>query len=512
MLKKYHKFGLLSLAIALSTSFAFAQKRPNECIRPNAIIEKTRGPIEGELKSHVTRLSGKNLEGAYQDAFAIKNNIFQVWNLLYCRPTEYNYTFQDCFEVDPDAAMGRGNDDFKFIFNEKNSLFTRAKKLTEILRFANGRPVTEKERIALALLEMFDRSPRSINNWQGLGVFLEEAVSQSIITPMIKTEIFEQFGQQNRRALGLIKDPSVQINEGRGNKVLKRLFNLNLSLLKRAEIVQRQIRGIRDERTALDLAQHLIREASNLGIPQSWAQFMKFFISAEQKGIITSSQLELISTRFELKNREAFGFEIVATKCVMKTVRDIYNKVVRKVQKDIIRTVAKRFELRVSNAPLTSAEKIDISIQSDGLDLIGVASDNPFVQFAKARISQEANVYQIDLKGIRRNQVTPPNSLQVAIKAAGSKKININIVDNDFEPAYKGRTQVVLEIVQKRLFNKKLKTITLDLVDGQLNQDISVNLKRKKKVFVRYRLKRLGSPFFNTNASGEQRSNTAKMQ
>ncbi len=102
---------------------------------------------------------------------------------------------------------------------------------------------------------------------------------------------------------------------GRGNETLRSLFDLNLSLLSRAEIFAKAVAFFPEATSAerLSFSRQIVvslgRQASAVGIPQNWESFSNMLTAVVTAGEIPQSVLDQIVTVNVEKNKKSLGFK-----------------------------------------------------------------------------------------------------------------------------------------------------------------------------------------------------------
>lgn len=140
----------------------------------------------------------------------------------------------------------------------------------------------------------------------------------------LKTKTFrvfeETFCQATQQAYIEETCTPVSIGEarGRGNANLKALYDLNVSMLKRAELFARTVRYFSEQVPAerLEFARQIVqilgKNAAVDGIPQSWESFSGVLLKAVAAGEIPQSVVNEITTLNAEKNKATLGFKPVA--------------------------------------------------------------------------------------------------------------------------------------------------------------------------------------------------------
>lgn len=105
---------------------------------------------------------------------------------------------------------------------------------------------------------------------------------------------------------------------GRGNDTFRSFFDLNITLLKRADMFSRVVRyGVGANAatrltTANEVVKHLTRLASLAGIPRTWDAFAATLKQIVAEGFMTQAEFDDIVTVNNAPNRRSLGFEPLA--------------------------------------------------------------------------------------------------------------------------------------------------------------------------------------------------------
>ena len=107
---------------------------------------------------------------------------------------------------------------------------------------------------------------------------------------------------------------SPEIALGRGNETYRSFFDLNITLLKRADMFSRVLRYSVNTaqaarlNTANEVVKHLTRLASTNGIANTWEGFTSTLKQIVAEGFITQAEFDDIATINAQSNRAALGF------------------------------------------------------------------------------------------------------------------------------------------------------------------------------------------------------------
>lgn len=102
---------------------------------------------------------------------------------------------------------------------------------------------------------------------------------------------------------------------GRGNDLYRSMFDLNITLLKRAEIFSRYVKyGVNAPHanrltTATEVVKHMTRLASMAGMPKSWEGFSQMLKQIVSEGFMIQAEFDEIAITHSAINRRNLGFE-----------------------------------------------------------------------------------------------------------------------------------------------------------------------------------------------------------
>jgi hypothetical protein len=157
------------------------------------------------------------------------------------------------------------------------------------------------------------------NNFDRMGS--SEIPTQSEFAGFLKARIFKVFHERYCVAKvytyqqQVCADVHPDLALGRGNDTFKALYNLNITLLKRAEIFSQQVKyGIGANQatritTASEVVKHLTRLAINQGIPKSWEGFVAMMKKIMEEGFLTQAEFDDILVTNAVVNRRNLGFQ-----------------------------------------------------------------------------------------------------------------------------------------------------------------------------------------------------------
>lgn len=157
------------------------------------------------------------------------------------------------------------------------------------------------------------------NNFERIGA--QEIPTQAEFAGFLKARIFKVFHERYCVAKiytyqqQVCADVHPDLALGRGNDTFKALFDLNITLLKRAEIFSQQVKyGIGANQatritTASEVVKHLTRLAINTGIPKSWEGFVAVMKKIMEEGFLTQAEFDDILVTNAVVNRRNLGFQ-----------------------------------------------------------------------------------------------------------------------------------------------------------------------------------------------------------
>jgi|GEM_PF-5789730 len=490
-------------------SFAFiAQAQPlpqSQCPQAGVLLSRDFLGLSGDAVQSSYRRDGAAQIPTTQDfAGNLTARTYKVFNERSCVAKVHNYQQQVCSDVPADIAIGRGNNLFRSFFDLNITPLKRAEMFSQTVKFGLG--ATQANRITTAneVVKHMTRIAISTGipkSWDQLGLMLKQVVAEGFMTQAEFDDIFLLNAPANKANLGFQPLNGVQINEGKGNGKLARIFDLTLTLLHRAQLIKRTINGVSDA-ASMTLAKSFIEFASVNGVPATWNQFLLMVKDSALKNAISQAEFINITETLEAINRANLGFEVNYFICKMESRQHFYNAVIDTRRQDYHQDVSKSFRINVSNAPLLQGESEEVVATFNGLNEMQISASQNYNNFTIERSTVD-QIEFIKLVGARK-RVTPPNAIVAQVLHQGSK-VNVNLQNTAFNPLVGGKVVVEVRFFEKVaiLSDKHLGTKIFELTNGDktaFTPNVQM-IKSGRKAYVQLYMKVVGSIYYNEELS-----------
>ena len=494
------------LVLALSFSALAQQNLPaNQCPTPNVLLAKDYIGLASENVGQSFSRQGTNaIPTTSEFAGQLKARIFKVYEERYCVTKTYSYAQQVCADVQPEIALGRGNEIYRSFYDLNITLLKRADMFSRTVRYGISTNQAARLNTANELVKHLTRLASTTgiaNTWESFGATVKQIVAEGFLTQAEFDDIITINADANRRALGFMPLAGVQYNEGKGNGKLGRLFDLSLPIARRAGLIRATLTGVNDAASHA-LAQSFINFASVNGVPANWNQFVLLMRDAVVKNAISQIEFNKVTVDLEIQNRINLGFEINYFVCKMENRVHYFNAVDVTRKNEFNSEVSKNFRINVSNAPLLAGESESVDVSFHGLNGLTVSPTQSYNGFT-VQTSADADVAIYTLVGARR-RVNAPNTILAKVLHQGNK-INVNLQNTAFNPLIGGKVVVDVHFYEKVVIlkDKDLGLKTFELLDGNMNM-FSPNvkmIKASRPAYVEVTMKVIGSPYYNESSS-----------
>lgn len=496
------------LGIILFSFAVIAQAQPlpqSQCPQAGVLLARDYIGLSGDAVQNSYRRDGTiEIPSVQEFAGNLTAHTYKVFNERTCVAKIYNYQQQVCADVPADIAIGRGNNLFHSFFDLNITPLKRAEMFSQTVKYGLG--TTQATRITTANEVVKNMTRIAIssgipNSWDQFGLMLKQVVAEGFMTQAEFDDIVVVNAPANKANLGFQPLNGVQINEGKGNGKLGRIFDLTLSLQHRAALIKRTIDGVSDV-ASLNLAKSFIEFASVNGVAATWNQFVLMLRDSAVKNAISQAEFLNITENFETINRANLGFEVNYFICKMENRQHFYNAVEDVRRQDFFQDVSKNFRINVSNAPLLKGETETVVVSFNGLDEMQISPSQNYNNFTIER-SIVDQVEFVKLVGARK-KVTPPNAIIAQVLHQGSK-VNVNLQNSAFNPLVGGTVSVEVRFFEKVaiLSDKKLGTKVFDLTNGDMTAftpNVQM-IKSSRKAYVQLYMKVVGSIYYNEELS-----------
>lgn len=495
-------------AFLLLTFAAIAQAQilaPNQCPVPGVLLSRDYVGLSSEtVASRFERSGAANIPSSAEFSGFLKARIFKVFLERFCVARTQSYQQQVCADVNPDLALGRGNETFRSLFNLNISAIKRAEIFSQSVKYGIGTNQTTRLTTAnevvkhLTRLAMTDGIPKS---WESFVAVMKKIMAEGFLTQAEYDDILVTNAAANRRSLGFQPMEGVQFTEGKGNGRLQRLFDLSMTQLHRAALIRKTIDGV-TEASSMNLAKSFIEFATTSGVPATWAQFVLMIRDSVTRGALSQAEALNITDNLELQNRTNLGFEVRYFVCKMETRIHHYNAVEENRRQEFHQEASKSFKVNLTQGPLLSGEREIMEVAFHGLNGLSIAPARSFNSYSVERL-QEGEIEIFNLTGSRL-KVTPPNTINAQVLHQGNK-VNINLQNIGFNPLIGGRVVVEVHFFEKVaiLKDKKLGMRSFELNGGELTSftpNVQM-IKASRKAYVQLYMKVAGSPYYNEELS-----------
>lgn len=484
---------------------ALAQ-RQHECYRPGTMLSRDYVGVSGDSVSNAFNRSGdQNIPSTATLSGVLTTKTFRNYRETHCVTRQHSYQENVCHDVDLDRAIGRGNDNFRSIFNLNVTLLKRAETFAQTVSYGSGRPSAERLDLATNIVKNLTRLaatsaiPRS---WTEFSDMLKKVMEEGFITLAEFEDITKVNVEKNKKSLGFTPMDGVTFSEGKGNGKLRRIFDLGNSAQARAGMIKSLLVGI-NAQTATVFSTSFIDFAGSNGIPETWNQFVLMVKHALTKGLISESVFTAVTATYEKENRRNMGFELSATLCKVETRTQDVNVIETQSSREFIQSVSRNYHVNVYNAPLLSGEKETLTVMFDGLAPVTVNYTNTFNTYRIVSSTMDGDVEKVQLEGARK-RVTPNNTI-VAQLVRDGKFVNVNLQQPDFNAKVGGRVVVQVKYYEKiTLWPDRHVYTDAYLITGPQMMSFKPRValsKPNRKASAEVSVQIQGSPYYNENFS-----------
>lgn len=496
----------LSLALLVLSSSAVFADRVDECLRPGQRLTKVLIGIDGEEKIERFSRSGSALvptDAKFETQ--LTTNTFNVYNSSYCVIESYTVIDTKCTIVDTNLALGRGNADFKSLYNLNLSIMNRAETFAKLVKYNLADTSVMRLESAKKIIDLLVQKASTSElplDWEDFKAHLESFVTANILSPFLVDEIIKTHELANKKALGFVPMTDVTIQENRGNASFKSLFDLSKSETVRVQTINKLFNGFDYKTNKTTLARFMVEYASIIGIPESWDQVVLMFNESVKKTIMSQAVAREIYRVNEQQNRAASGFQVSATKCVNVPRNADVNVIRPRIEREFLKEVSQKIIVNVQNAPLITNEVQRLSVSYSGsFQTTNVSSDSTYNSFHVTKeVSPEAIVF--NLTGTRQ-KVTPPNTLAGSIvNSAGA--FDIMLQNSGYNSKIDGTIEIYATFFETRTFlDTNLGSRIISPKDGSLVKYLAqIKAQRGgRPVYAEVKMRYVGSSFYNSNYS-----------
>jgi hypothetical protein len=495
---------VMSLAVLVTATTALGQIRPDECGRPGHRLNTEFQRTTGERVTQSFRRSGNaNIPTEASFNGQLRARTFLNFVDTVCNQRPYSYPQRVCHEVAPEIALGRGNQLLQSFYDLRVSRRERALQFSRSVRFSLNAHQAERLEMAAQILDHLTTVavnaglPRS---WAEFTAVLDQGVATSMLSLHLVEEITRINMIPNRQALGFAPMEGAVVREGRGNGSLNAAFDLRATPEARAQHLTRLLDGV-TLRIARELSSAFIDYVRTRPIPQNWDQFVVMMRHAHALAAIGDLEFRRIVIDNEYSNRIKLGFELTAEHCRTETITRVYNAVERVNRTEPGEVVTRRFEVKVSNAPLLTGEEEQFNVSFDGIGNLGLSRPENFNAY-QVNMSEEGDLVRFTAVGSRK-AITPTNTIQASWRKAGDENI-MTLQNNGYNPQMGGRVLVQVRYMNSRFLrrNQAMATETYELKDGA-PVTITAQLKNKNVDYVLVSMQIVGSPFYSSAHTSE---------
>ena len=500
------------MMFALLSTQAVLAARVDECKIPGTKLSSRLVGVVGDVKD--ARFERNGIADVLTNAkfeTTLTTDTYNVMDSKFCVAEKYTYEEKECQSVDLNLALGRGNADFKSLYDLNRSIMNRAQLFANKIKYnaadASDVRLETAKKIVINLVNKAAASEIP-TDWEDFSKQLNELVNESKLDAGTVGEILKVNEASNKKALGFTPMSDVKINELSGNAQFKSLFDLSKSEVNRVKILQsifysseKTLKGqVLSEVTLL--ARFMIEYASINGIPESWDQVTLMLKEAATKKIITAEQARTMYRTDEVKNRQAAGFQASAQKCAMVPKDGVVNVIHSITEKEYLKQVSQNFVVNVANAPLLPGETEVFTVRFDG----SVKGSNIYVNSYYNSYNYtpriEDGTFSYDMSGVRQ-KVTPRNTLAGnLVNAAGV--YDIMVQNKNYNPKIDGKIIVYATFYESKfLFDTDLGTRVIEPKDGNLVKYLS-QIKGQtpgRVVYAKIKIKYENSSYYNNQFS-----------
>ena len=496
----------LSLALLVLSSSAVLADRIDECFRPGQRLTKNLVGIDGDEKIESFSRSGSALlPSAAKFETQLTTNTYYVYNSNYCVIESYTVIDTKCTAIDTKVALGRGNAEFKSLYNLNITIMNRAEIFAKLVKYnladTSVMRLESAKKIIGLLVQKASQSELPLD-WEDFKAHLESFVTANILSPFLVDEIIKTHELANKKALGFVPMTDVTIKENRGNSSFRSLFDLSKPEATRVQTINKLFNGFDYKTNKTNLARFMVEYASINGIPESWDQVVLMFQESVNKTIMSQAVAREIYRVNEEQNRAATGFQVSASKCVNVPRTANVNVVRPRVEREFLKEVSQKIVVNIQNAPLITNEVQRLSVSYSGsAQSTSVSSDSSYNTFQVIKeVSPEAIVF--NLTGTRQ-KVTPPNTLAGNIvNSAGA--FDIMLQNTGYNSKIDGTIEIYATFFETRTFlDTNLGSRIIGPKDGSLVKYLAqIKAQRGgRPVYAEVKMRYVGSSFYNSNYS-----------
>ncbi len=471
----------LVVLVLLSTQGAFAA-RVDECLKPGAKLSTRLIGVVGDQKdARFDRAGSTDVLSTAKYEATVTTNTYEIFESTFCVAEKYTYQENVCQAVELGLALGRGNADFRALYDLNRSIINRAQLFANKILFnsadAGDVRLETAKRIVINLV-----SKAAITeiptDWEDFSSHLNALASETKIEATTVDEILKVNEVANKKAFGFTPMANVKVTEQSGNVQFKSLFDLSKSEVARVKVLQsifysseKILKGqVLNEATGL--VRFLIEYASINGIPESWDQVTLMLKEAAAKKIITTEAARTMYRIDEEKNRLASGFQASAQKCDLVSKDAVVNVIDTRNEKSFLKEVSQNFVVNVANAPILPGESESFFVRYSGnLSTAAILVNSYYNSYTYSAKANEGTL-TFEMTGTRQ-KVTPKNTLAGSlVNVAGI--VDIMIQNKNYNPKIDGKIIVYATFFESRfLFDTELGTRVIEPKDGNLIKYLS---------------------------------------
>ncbi len=501
---------LLVLAI-LSTQSAFAQ-RLDECKKPGTKLSSRIVSVTGDQKeARFDRSGTADLVSTAKFEVTLTTDTYNVLDSKYCVAEKYTYEEKQCLAVDLGLALGRGNADFKSLYDLNKTIMNRAQLFANKVAYnsadASDVRLEAAKKIVINLVNKA-ASSEIPTDWDTFSNHLNELVNEGKLEAATIGEILRVNEVSNKKTLGFTPMANVKVTEQSGNAQFKSLFDLSKSEVNRVKVLQsifysteKVLKGqVLNEATAL--ARFLIEYASINGIPESWDQVTLMLKEAAAKKIISAETARTMYRTEETKNRLNAGFQATAQKCEMVQKDAVSNVIHSITEKEYLKEVSQNFVVNAANAPLLPGEAESFTLRYSGSLNSAAIYVNSYYNSYTYSVKEENGVVTYDMAGARQ-KVTPKNTLAGSLVNVGGV-VDIMVQNKNYNPKIDGKVIVYATFYESRfLFDTDLGTRVIEPKDGNLVKYLSQVRGQNpgRAIYAKIKIKYENSSYYNNQFS-----------
>lgn len=505
---------LTVLGIVLIANQAQTQVYSDQCSHAGELLSRNFDKLKGKVVNEsISRVGSKKVPSTLNVKKKISSTVYKIYTESFCAEKSYTVQVNRCNEVDLDTALGRGNKNFRNLFNIRVPVSRRIKLLLSLTNLRKDLPSVDRVELSKNVIqEMVAWSVLSGEYPKSKQTFLEMS-SKMLADRVIGQKSYNEFSSQKVLNLfGFVSPANVIVNENEGNEFFYNLFDFSLSIYERANLIKENLAGIdRSSRVAEALAKDFILFANTNGVPSSWNDVILMLLKAKENGALFNSEFDKIVNSYEKRNRKLFGFEQSAEICFLENQIRTRNIISQRKVKEFYQVKDVTVELKVTSASLLPGEKEKFIISFNGLKAPELKVKSYFNNYSKKTVDLDDKKFLIEAKG-KRIPMNPKNTLEAKLSKLNGDLV-VDFLDT-FRPRsiLDGKVSVEIEVYEVRTlwFDKKI--ATRKLIFSESSEKVYLNIKSRsaKKVYVKYRISRSGR-FFSSKNSKSKESNKVKM-